>query len=94
MADTPIDIIAQQLEGAGWTIERQVTHTSDAAERWRLSCDGGVCYLESFGDPVSMVSVCTDPDDPHTQMAVMLAIGDDFDERLPNFVKGCDRFRA
>ncbi len=94
MADTHLDTIAQQLEAAGWRIERDVDHASDATQRWKLTCDGGLCYLEAFGEPASMLSVCTDPDDPNTQMAVMLAIGDDFDERLPGFVKGVGRFRA
>lgn len=94
MADTPLDTIAQQLEASGWTLDRGVDHTSDATHRWRLSCDGGFCFLEAFGDPAQMISVCADPDDANTQMAVMLSIGDDFDERLPGFIKGVDRFRA
>lgn len=94
MPDAPLDTIAAQLEAAGWTIERDVAHDSDATERWRLSCDGGTCFLEAFGEPARMISACTDPDDPHTQMAVMLSIGDDFDTKLPNFVRGVERFRA
>ena len=69
-------------------------HGSDATDRWKLSCDGGACFLEAFGEPARMISVCADPDDANTQMAVMLAIGDDFDERLPGFIKGVERFRA
>lgn len=97
MADSPLDQIAAALEERGWTIDRNIPRPPDALGRWKLEGGGtGVAYLEYFGpeDQPTMVSVCADPDDAGTQMATMLHFGEGWQDKLPTFLKGCDRFRA
>ena len=98
MSEPLLDTIVTQLESCGWTVERGVPHDSRVADRWKLSCDSGVCYLEVIGEPAVMCSVCREPDNQSTQMAVMLRMGPELAEegnqRMDNFLKGVDRFRT
>ena len=65
-----------------------------ATERWRLERDGGQCFLESFGEPPKFCSVCENPDEPHTQVAVVMHLTEEWEGQLDRFLKRLDRFRG